>query len=79
MESRLNTKVKALRNVKNKTNNKTTKVIADRELKDMATLIFNQLQNKGCKTNDIISISSEILELVTNEISQPAPLVSNSK
>ena len=52
-------------------------VIANRELKNIATLIFKQLQTEGCKTNDIINISSEILELVTNDIAQP--MVANSK
>ena len=37
-------------------------------LRSLASTIFDQLRSEGCNTKDIISVSSELLSLVTSEI-----------
>lgn len=43
-------------------------VIADTEIKTIAEDIFGKLLEEGCKTNDIINISSQLIELISNEM-----------
>lgn len=43
-------------------------VIADGEIKTMAENIFGKLLENGCKTNDIINISSQLIELISSEM-----------
>lgn len=44
--------------------------LPDRAVKLLATSIFTQLQGEGCKPKDIISISSQLLSLVTSELTK---------
>ncbi len=44
------------------------KTISHRELRDMAEGIFAKLKTNGCATNDILHVSSELIELVTHQI-----------
>ncbi len=46
-------------------------VITDRAVRSMADAIFKQLQEDGCQVKDIINVSSELLGLVTSQISKP--------
>lgn len=43
-------------------NQKAVKVLADS--------IFEQLKNEGCEAKDIISVSSQLLSLVTDQLQQ---------
>lgn len=42
----------------------------DKALRLLASSIFKQLQEEGCEPRDIISVSSQLLDLVTNEITK---------
>lgn len=42
----------------------------DKALKLLASSIFKQLQDEGCEPRDIISVSSQLLDLVTIEITK---------
>jgi hypothetical protein len=44
--------------------------VTDQAIRLMADAIFKQLQEEGCQAKDIISVSSQILGLVTTEISK---------
>lgn len=45
-------------------------VITDKALRSMADAIFKHLQDEGCQPKDIISVSSQLLGLVTTEITR---------
>ena len=45
-------------------------VNSDKALKLLASSIFKQLQDEGCEPRDIISVSSQLLDLVTIEITK---------
>lgn len=61
------------------TNTKQTAQVAkagvnnDKALKLLASSIFKQLQEEGCEPRDIISVSSQLIDLVTIEISKDEP------
>ena len=42
--------------------------VTDKAVKLLANTIFRQLQNEGCQPKDIINISTQLLDLVTNEL-----------
>lgn len=48
----------------------TAQVISDKALRTMADAIYKHLQEEGCQPKDIISVSSQLLGLVTTQISQ---------
>jgi hypothetical protein len=41
----------------------------DRAVKSLADSIYKHLQDEGCQTKDIINISSQLLGLLTDQIS----------
>ena len=43
-------------------------IISDQTVKLMASEIFQQLQSEGCDSQTIISVSSQLLGLVTEEL-----------
>lgn len=43
---------------------------SEKALKLLASSIFKQLQEEGCEPRDIISVSSQLIDLVTTEISK---------
>ena len=43
-------------------------IVSDKAVKLLADSIFKQLQSEGCAPRDIISVSSQLIDLVTNEI-----------
>ena len=49
-----------------------TSSINDQALRSMADAIFKQLQNEGCEAKDIISVSSQLLGLVSDQIKESA-------
>jgi hypothetical protein len=49
-----------------------TSSINDKALRGMADAIFKQLQNEGCEAKDIISVSSQLLGLVSDQIKESA-------
>jgi len=49
-----------------------TSSINDKALRSMADAIFKQLQNEGCEAKDIISVSSQLLGLVSDQIKESA-------
>jgi hypothetical protein len=49
-----------------------TSSINDKALRIMADAIFKQLQNEGCEAKDIISVSSQLLGLVSDQIKENA-------
>ena len=49
---------------------KLTQTLTDKTVKTLASSIFKHLRNEGCQPNDIISVSSHLLSLVTTEISK---------
>ena len=40
----------------------------DKAVKLLASSIFRQLQDEGCEPRDIISVSSQLIDLVTHEL-----------
>lgn len=44
--------------------------VNDRALKHLANSIFKQLQDEGCEPRDIISVSSQLIGLVTHELAK---------
>lgn len=46
-------------------------VITDKAVRTMADSIFKHLQEEGCQAKDIINVSSQLLGLVTTQISKP--------
>ncbi len=45
-------------------------VLTDKAVRTMADEIFKQLQDGGCQAKDIINVSSQLLGLVTTQISK---------
>ena len=43
-------------------------LVTDKTVKTLACDIFRQLQAEGCAPRDIISVSSQLIDLVTGEI-----------
>lgn len=46
----------------------TAKSVNDKAVKLLASSIFRQLQDEGCAPRDIISVSSQLIDLVTHEL-----------
>ena len=42
--------------------------VTDRAVRHLANSIFQQLQDEGCAPKDIISVSSQLIDLVTVEL-----------
>lgn len=42
--------------------------ITDKAVKHLASSIFRHLQSEGCMPKDIISVSTQLLDLVTTEL-----------
>jgi hypothetical protein len=45
-----------------------TAMIPDRTIKALASSIFRNLRHEGCQPKDIISISTQLLSLVSGEL-----------
>lgn len=45
-----------------------TQNLNDKAVRSLADAIFKQLQSEGCQAKDIISVSSELLGLVSDQI-----------
>lgn len=43
-------------------------VVSDKIVKILASSIYRQLQDEGCLPRDIISVSSQLINLVTTEL-----------
>jgi hypothetical protein len=43
-------------------------IVTDKAVKVLASSIYRQLQDEGCKARDIISVSSQLIDLVTSEL-----------
>jgi hypothetical protein len=48
--------------------NKPATPMPDKAVKVLASSIFRHLQSEGCQPKDIISVSSQLLSLVTSEL-----------
>jgi hypothetical protein len=44
--------------------------LTDKAVRSLADAIFKHLQDEGCQTKDIINVSSELLGLVTDQITR---------
>mgnify|MGYP001420029136 CR=1 FL=1 len=42
--------------------------LPDKALKNLASSIYNTLKDEGCASNDIITVSSQLLGLVTSSL-----------
>ncbi len=42
--------------------------MTDKAIKSLASSIFETLKNEGCKNNDIIGVSSQLIGLVTSAL-----------
>lgn len=60
MKSSLNSKFSGSKTLNN----------SEKAIKLLASSIFKQLQEEGCEPRDIISVSSQLIDLVTTEISK---------
>lgn len=49
-------------------------VVTDKAVKLLASSIFRQLQSEGCEPRDIISVSSQLIDLVTSELTKDETL-----
>lgn len=58
--------MKALSTEETKTNAK--QVVGERAVRLLASSIYRQLQDEGCMARDIISVSSQLIDLVTHEL-----------
>ena len=47
-------------------------VVTEKAVKSLANSIFRQLRQEGCAHRDIISVSTQLLDLVTCEIQSKA-------
>jgi hypothetical protein len=47
-------------------------VVTEKAVKSLANSIFRQLRQEGCAHRDIISLSTQLLDLVTSEIQNDA-------
>jgi len=45
-------------------------IVTDKAVKSLANSIFRQLRQEGCAPRDMISVSSQLLSLVTSEIQE---------
>lgn len=45
-------------------------ILTDKAVRTMADAIFKHLQDEGCQAKDIINVSSELLGLVTTQITR---------
>jgi acetolactate synthase regulatory subunit len=43
-------------------------IVSDKAVRLLASAIFRQLQDEGCMPKDIISVSSQLIDLVTSEL-----------
>lgn len=43
-------------------------LVTDKAVKLLASSIYRQLQDEGCEARDIISVSSQLIDLVTTEL-----------
>jgi len=42
--------------------------VGDRAVRALASSIYRQLQDEGCEARDIISVSSQLIDLVTHQL-----------
>jgi hypothetical protein len=47
-------------------------IVSDKAVRLLANSIFRQLQDEGCRPKDIISVSSQLIDLVTSELQKEA-------
>ena len=45
----------------------------DKAVRTLADAVFKHLQDEGCQAKDIISVSSQLLGLVTDQIREKSP------
>jgi hypothetical protein len=48
----------------------TKPIVSDKAVRVLASTIYRQLQDEGCEPRDIISVSSQLIDLVTMEIAK---------
>jgi hypothetical protein len=48
--------------------NQTKQVVGDRAVRVLASSIYRQLQDEGYEARDIISVSTQLIDLVTHEL-----------
>lgn len=51
-----------------KTSSSATQNLNEKAVRSLADAIFKQLQSEGCQAKDIISVSSQLLGLVSDQI-----------
>lgn len=51
-----------------KSTSSATQNLNDKAVRSLADAIFKQLQSEGCQAKDIISVSSQLLGLVSDQI-----------
>ncbi len=61
-------KTQSTSRVKNPAPQQNSAIVTDKAVKSFANSIFRQLRLDGCAPRDIISISTQLLDLVTSEI-----------
>lgn len=49
-------------------------ILNDTAIKTLASSIYQTLQDEGCKHNDIIGVSSQLIGLVTSSIRDDKPI-----
>jgi hypothetical protein len=64
----------SMNSVTNKIESRTPVInLNDKAVRSLADAIFKQLQSEGCQAKDIISVSSQLLGLVTEQIREDRP------
>jgi hypothetical protein len=61
-------KTQTANRVKNPAPQQNSSIVTDKAVKLFADSIFRQLRLDGCAPRDIISVSTQLLDLVTSEI-----------
>ena len=46
-------------------------LVTENAVRVLASAIFRQLQDEGCEPRHIISVSSQLIDLVTSELQKP--------
>lgn len=59
--------------IKSKMSASSKDIVSDKSLKVLASAIYRQLQDEGCDARNIISVSSQLIDLVTTAIQKDDP------
>ena len=57
-----------MKNVAHQVPSNAKQIVSDKAVKVLASSIYRQLQDEGCAPRDIISVSSQLIDLVTTEL-----------